>query len=182
MGQDKCFVDLDGQPMIQHVLDRVHELGVPIMVIGNHVERFQALDEVVFPDLVPGAGSLGGVYTALFHSSTKLTLCVACDMPLLNVNLIRHLLTLIGDCDAVVPIIGERPQGLHALYHQRCLKPIQQQIARDELRIRSLYDMLSVRFVTEAEIQPLDPALHSFWNVNTPDDLARARLITHPAP
>ena len=177
MGTDKSLVELAGRPLIQHVLDRLRPLGWPILLVANHADRYQSLGETIVADVLPGKGSLGGIYTALHHSATEFTFCVACDMPFLNTALIRWLATLDEEADAVVPVVAGRAQGLHALYRRRCLPVISEQLARDELRISAVYDRLAVRFVAEADLRQYDPVLRSFRNVNTPEDLGLARQI-----
>ena len=126
-------------------------------------------------DIVPGKGSLGGIYTALMNSTTAFTLCVACDMPFLNLDLLNYLVLLRTGFDAVVPIIDGQAQGLHAVYHRRCAELMLELMQRNELRISSLFDHLRVRLVGESAIQTIDPELRSFTNLNTPEELARAR-------
>ncbi|MBZ0301159.1 MAG: molybdenum cofactor guanylyltransferase [Anaerolineae bacterium] len=172
MGQEKSFVSLRGKPMIRHTLERVQRLGAPVILLTNQPEAYQTLGVSLFGDVQPLRGSLVGLHSALIHSSTPYTLCVACDMPLLNVDLLRHLITLREGVDAVVPRIRQRPESLHAVYHHRCLAAIESQIEREEMRISRLFDNLRVRYVSEAEVRSFDPDLRSFANANTPEELA----------
>lgn len=172
MGSNKSFVMLHGQPLIQHVIDRVHELALPMRIITNEPAQYQSLGVSIYPDVIPGKGSLGGLYSALSYSSEQ-TLCVACDMPLLNPTLLRYLVTLETDCDAIVPVIDGRMQGLHAVYRRSCLKRLRNAIKKDELRITDFLQQIQVHYVDEAELRRFDPDLRSFVNVNTPEDLHR---------
>lgn len=172
MGSDKSFIMLHGQPLIQHVIDRVRDLALPMRIITNEPARYQSLGVSTYPDVVPGKGSLGGLYSALSYSSEQ-TLCVACDMPLLNPTLLHDLITLETDCDAIVPVIDGQMQGLHAVYRRSCLKPIRNAIKKDELRITNFLQQLHVHYVDEVELRRFDPDLCSFININTPEDLYR---------
>ena len=181
MGQDKSFVTLAGRPLVEHTLERVARLGLPVHIITNLPERYAQYGLPMFADVIPAKGSLGGLYTALTYSSTAWTLCVACDMPFLNEALLEDLLARRDICDAVVPVVAARPQSLHAIYHQRCLGSIHDALVRDDLKIQRLFGRISVHFVAEAHLRAFDPDLRSFVNVNTPDELARARAITSTA-
>ena len=77
----------------------------------------------MFGDVLPDKGSLGGIYTALTHSSQPYTLALACDMPFVNPALLRHMIGLRqGDqFDVIVPRVDGYPEGLHAIYSQDCL-------------------------------------------------------------
>lgn len=174
MGQDKSFADLAGRPLFEHTLERVSRLGLPVHIITNTPERYAPYSLPMYADAILGKGSLGGIYTALLTSQTPWTLCVACDMPFLDVSLMEYLLAQRGECDAVVPVVDERAQGLHALYNQSCLGPIYDALVHDDLKIQRLLPHLSVTYIARTQLDDFD--LRSFMNVNTPEELAQAQL------
>ncbi len=171
MGTDKSFVLLDGKPLIQHVIDRVRQLDCPVILIANSVERYQLLGLPVYADVIPNAGSLGGIYTALTYSQSDYALCLACDMPRVNPALLRYLIDLRADYDVIAPLVDSVAQTLHAVYHKRCLPVMRQAIEQNNLKIQDILSRLQVRFIHETEVKQFDPALASFANINTPDDL-----------
>ncbi|NWG15871.1 MAG: molybdenum cofactor guanylyltransferase [Chloroflexi bacterium] len=172
MGSCKSFLPLAGKPLIQHVIERVSYLHLPIILITNTPEQYAHLGLPMYGDVYPQHGSLGGLYTALHYSAGDYTLCLACDMPFLNVNLLRYMLKLRSGVDGVVPFIGGNYEGLHAVYHQACLPVVREQLERKQLRISDIYPQMQLRLITEAEIAPFDPQRRSFINLNTPDDVA----------
>ncbi len=174
MGVDKSFVELGGKLMIQRTLEQVQALQAPLLLVTNAPDRYRQFQVPMVGDVVLGKGSLGGIYSALVHSTTPYTLCVACDMPFLNVDLMTYLVSLCSGFDAVVPVVDGQPQGLHAVYHRRCAKVIRQLMDRNALRISDLFDQLRVRLVGESALRLLDPELRSFTNLNTPEELAHA--------
>jgi molybdopterin-guanine dinucleotide biosynthesis protein A len=175
MGANKSFVELAGKPLIQHTLERVRRLNAPVILVTNDPDLYRRFETPMVSDVVRGKGSLGGIYSALMNSATPYTLCVACDMPLLDVGLLHYLLSLRAGFDAVVPMLDGQPQGLHAVYHHRCAQPIHDLMDRNELRITALFNHLRVRLVGEAAIRAIDPELRSFTNLNTPEELERVR-------
>lgn len=177
MGSDKSFVMLHGRPLIQHVIDRVAVLAVPIILIANDLTRYQTLGLPVFSDTLADKGSLGGIYTALCSSQTEAVLCVACDMPFLNPALLYYLMTLFQGFDAVVPQIADRPQGLHAIYHKTCLPTMRDALEQDRLKVGDYLRQRHVHYVGEYDLRRHDPELKSFTNVNTSEDLQYAETI-----
>ncbi|MCI0712966.1 MAG: molybdenum cofactor guanylyltransferase [Chloroflexi bacterium] len=179
MGRDKSFVELAGQPVIKHVMERVEGLGqAETILITNHMAAYAHLDLPMFSDVLPDKGSLGGIYTAIYYSQQPHTLVVACDMPLLNTDLLRYMVGLLDDeTDVIVPTVEGYPQGLHAIYGKECLDLIQQRLEANRLKVIGFYGDVQVRYIDEAEYQPIDPHGHSFFNVNTPEDLERARQL-----
>lgn len=173
MGTNKSFLSLDGKPLIQHVIERVSALHLPVILITNTPEQYACFELPMYSDVYPQCGSLGGLYTALHYSFTDYTLCVACDMPFLNVDLLRYMLDLRSGVDAAVPYIAGNYESLHAIYHQFCLPVMRDQLEQGQLRISDLYARLHVRLVTATEVECFEPDHHSFANLNTPDDVAR---------
>lgn len=177
MGVDKSFVPLLGKPMIEHVIARVADLGQrETILVTNKPDLYAHLGLPMFEDALPDKGSLGGIYTALLNSASEYTLCVACDMPFLNPDLLRHMIGLITpDVDVIVPRVDGYPEGMHAVYRRRCAEPIRRKLDVDRLKIIGFYDEVRVRTLDEDEWRPLDPRGLSFRNINTPDELREAQ-------
>ncbi len=171
MGRDKSFVELEGKPLIGHVIERVSQLSLPITIIANHPQAYQVFGIPVFTDVLTERSSLGGLYSAIYHSQTEYTLCVACDMPFLNPMLLNYMISVSTDGDAVVPMIGEHPQGLHAIYRKTCLAPMLQELKNNHLKIREFYRLVNTHRIDEATLRQYDHDLRSFANVNTPEAL-----------
>lgn len=177
MGRDKSFAPLKGRPMIEHTLARVRLLNLPLLLITNQPEAFARYGIPMFGDVQPYRSSLVGLHSALYHSPTPYTLCIACDMPLLNVDVLRYLIELRDGFDAIVPLPRQQPEPLHALYHRDCLPVIEAQIQQGDMQISRLYAQLNVCFVTDSEIREFDPSLRSFVNANTPEELAAIEAL-----
>lgn len=177
MGRDKALVELDGRPMLEHVIERVSGLGqAQTLLVSNDHAAHTRFGLPMVSDSLPDCGSLGGIYTALMHSQCDHTLVVACDMPFLNPTLLRHMLALCeGGYDVIVPRVEGYPQGLHAVYSQACAAPIRGQIEAGRLKVIGFYDQVRVRYLDEDEWRPLDPTGRALNNINTPEELATAQ-------
>jgi molybdopterin-guanine dinucleotide biosynthesis protein A len=55
--------------------------------------------------------------------------------------------------------------------------PIQELLGQNELKISKLFSMVKVRYIKEDEINSFDPEHLSFFNINSQDDLNRARKL-----
>jgi molybdopterin-guanine dinucleotide biosynthesis protein A len=178
MGMDKSFAVLGTKTVFEHVLKQVQALQLPIFLITNVPEKYVAYDVPMYGDITRNNGTLGGLYTAIKMSESEFTLCVACDMPFLNVGLLQHLIELCApDWDVVVPYVGGRSETMHAIYRKTCLEAMREQLKRGELRASGFFNQVRVRYVDDDVIRQLDPDLRSFMNVNTPDDLETAQRL-----
>lgn len=174
MGTDKSFVRVLGVPMVERVLARVHGLGAETLLVTNRPGDYAYLGLPLYTDVLPGAGALGGIYSALHYAAHPRVLVVACDMPFLSRPLLAHLLALAPDFDAVVPRAAEGVEPLHAVYGTACLEPIRRLLDAGRYKAIGFYDDVQVRYVEEAELRRYDPRLRSFVNVNTPEEAAAA--------
>ena len=125
-------------------------------------------------DIYPGSGSLGGIFTGLSAAKGDYGIVVACDMPFLNTDLLRFMLDMAPDYDVVVPRLNGRPEPLHAISSKICLKPIEQRLKRNDLKIALFFEEVRVAYVEEEDVDLMDPHHLSFFNVNTQEDLDKA--------
>lgn len=181
MGRDKAFVKLDGKTLIEHVIERSADLGqAETILITNKPADYKHLGLPMFHDVLPGKGSLGGIYTALVKAASEYVLVLACDMPFINSDLLRFMVAQINaDTDIIVPTVDGYPQGLHAIYKKSCILPIGEQLAADRLKIIRFYNQMNVRYLDETDYAEFDPQGRSFANLNTPAELEQARQLLH---
>jgi molybdopterin-guanine dinucleotide biosynthesis protein A len=171
-GEDKALVLLQGRPLLAHILERTEGLAAETFIVTNRAEAHARFGQRMVGDLLPGTGLLGGLYTALYHAAQPWLLALACDMPLVNRALLEFMLTLRGETEAVVPSLGGLPEPLHTLWSKACLEPMRTALERGDRRVVSLFPVVKVRTVSQAEIEAFDPDHLSFVNVNTPAQLA----------
>ena len=182
MGQDKGLVPLAGKPMVEHVLERVHGLGDEILLTTNFPDHYAYLNLRMASDEEPGAGALPGMQTALRAAAHEHVLIVACDMPFLNRALLQYQLSLAPEADVIVPFWEENFQTMHAVYGRvRCLEAVERALERGRRRLISFYDDLHVHTIPPDTIRQYDPAGLTFFNANTPEELAQAEqfLLTN---
>jgi molybdopterin-guanine dinucleotide biosynthesis protein A len=180
MGQDKALLPFLGKPLIQRLIDRLAPLADELLVTTNRPETYRFLGLPLFPDLIPGRGALGGLYTALSVASQPLIAVVACDMPFASPQLLRAERNLLLDTgsDAVIPQTEGGTEPFHAVYRgQVCLPAIQAAIAADRWRVDSWFSQVKLYLMSPAEVRAHDPELTAFWNVNTPQELAQAEEL-----
>ncbi len=177
LGQDKAFVRVGGQPLIERVLDVVRALSDDIIIVTNDPASYKHLDARLVGDIYPGKASLGGIYTGLATARHDQALVVGCDMPFLNLGLLRHMLRLAQDHDVVIPSYDGYLEPLHAIFHKRSLPRMRALIEADQLRISEALRGAPARYVGAAEIDLYDPERLCFLNINTPEDLERAEAL-----
>ena len=98
LGRDKAVEVVGGQYLITRVIDRMREVCNDVLVVVSNVSRYPErtipTDVKTVLDKYPGKGSLGGIYSGLTSSKMEFGLVVACDMPFLNLNLLKTIIDL----------------------------------------------------------------------------------------
>ncbi len=174
LGVDKALLEFDGKWLLLRLLDTLRPLSDDILVVTNNAERLAKLPVRLVSDLYPNTGPLGGIYTGLVAMCHPHGLVVGCDMPLLNLELLRYMILLATDFDIVIPCLAGNVEPLHAIYGKSCMPAIAQALERGERRVVSFFPQVHIRYVEQEEIDIFDPQHLSFFNINTPEDLAFA--------
>ena len=174
MGTDKALLDLNGRPMIEHVLAVFTGLFRKTIIVTNTPDRYRMYDAELTGDVLDIRGPLTGIYSGLLRSDDEFNFVAACDMPFMNPRLIAYMGGLAAGRDAVVPMFSGFLEPLHAVYRKGILPIIERQVREEDRRIRGMFDRIHVRYVTEEEIVRFDPQKRSFRNLNTPKEYKEA--------
>ena len=180
LGQSKALQVIGGKSLIQWVVDRLAILSTEIIIATAHGEAIPCSSAVrirTVADIYPGKGPLAGIYSGLIASSSSRAIVVGCDTPFLSVGLLEYMTQNLGESDVALPRIGEMVEPLCAVYSKNCLAPIQELLEQNELMIIKLFSMVKVKYVEEDEMNSFDPEHLSFFNINSQDDLERARKL-----
>ena len=180
MGEDKALKTFLGRPLIQRVTERLAPIADEIIVTTNRPDAYAFLDLRLIPDLKPGRGALGGLYTAIASATYPVVAVVACDMPFASPMLIETMSKLLVEEEADV-VIAKSEAGyepLHTVYRRdTCLPAIESAIAADQWKVIAWFPQVQVRVLTSEEIKSSDPDGLAFWNVNTPEEFAEAEKL-----
>ena len=177
MGEDKALKIFLGKPLIQRVIERMIPIADEIIVTTNRPAEYTFLNYRLIPDLKPGRGALGGLYTAIASAAHPLVAVVACDMPFASQMFFEGARRLMvkEEADVVIAQTDEGYEPLHALYRREtCLPAIESAIDADQWKVIAWFPQVKVRTLTPDEIKSLDPTGLCFWNLNTPEEFTEA--------
>jgi molybdopterin-guanine dinucleotide biosynthesis protein A/molybdopterin converting factor small subunit len=170
MGRPKALLPFDGEPLIAHIVRDLKHVFAETVVVAAPDQELPSLPATLVRDEIAYQGPVSGIYHGLKASNKEVCFVTSCDAPFLNLTLISHLISQIGDADVVVPYWQECFQPLHAIYRTSVAPLLKDQLEHGELRPIFLYDKVRTRKVHEDEIRTLDPEGMSFLNMNSPAD------------
>lgn len=180
MGQDKALMPFLEQPLIARQADRLAGLADELLVTTNNLENYTFLGLPLVPDVMPGMGALGGLFTALFAAREPLVAVLACDMPFIQADLleVQRDILLREQVDIVVPRSPEGLEPLHSIYRRStCLPAVQAALAAGERKVISWFSRVKLRVMEPEEVARYDPDFRSFVNVNSPEEFRDAEEL-----
>ncbi len=176
-GRPKALMELGGRRIIDRVVDVMVTVTDDLLIVTNTPELYASLGLPMVRDVFPGGGSLGGIYSGLKAASGAAAFTVACDMPFLMPEVARLVVDRAGDADVVIPRTGDQLETLHASYAKSCLGPMEARLRAERLRITGFFEDVRVLEIAEQEVARLRAPDVVFMNVNTPEELERARSL-----
>lgn len=178
-GRPKALASVGGERIVDRVVRALDQAADRVVLVANEPEIYASLSLETRPDLRPGVGALGGIYTAVCwaeESRCRGALVIACDMPFVPPSLLRLLVEDASPEEAVVPESDSRRglEPLCAFYGVACRPAIEAALDAGDRQVISFYASVRVRKIPRDRLTAFgDPSL-LFLNVNTPEDRERA--------
>jgi molybdenum cofactor guanylyltransferase len=184
MGQDKGSMNLNGKPMIIHVIKTLLNVADEIVVVlrdKNQVDHYNKIfDQLeidrfklhIFTDILEDMGPLAGILTGLENISSDKALVVPCDSPFISENFITKMFLYSNQShfDAFVPKWPDgRLEPLHSIYKKDLKSNIKQLLKEDIRDVKSLIMELNVKYI---DVNSLDDTGKNFFNINRLDDIS----------
>jgi len=183
-GVAKPFLEVGGRTIADRQLELLRGAAlVRVFVVANDPAPWAAWGVDVVPDLVGGAGPLGGIHAALTAADGyDAVICLAGDLPFVRADLLATLRDRAPWADAVAPRSARGIEPLCARYARALLPAVDAALLAGQLAVHEMLEQRAVDWIGEVELAALDPDGRSFFNVNTPDDLARADAMVAGEP
>lgn len=177
-GTNKALMQIGGVQILDRIYTIFKEIFEEIILVTNDPVKYLDWDLKIVTDIYPYRSSLTGIHAGLFYSSKPYSFITACDTPFLKKELIETLLYAVEPkIDIVIPETSTGVEPLCAVYSKRCQKPIENKLEKEEFKIDSFFSKVRLKKIPENELRQKDPELISFFNVNTPSSLEKAKEI-----
>jgi molybdopterin-guanine dinucleotide biosynthesis protein A len=175
--------------MLPRVVRLLSTVLNPIVVVAAPDQQLPSLpdDVLVARDEREGRGPLEGLLAGLMALTPRAEAAYAtsCDVPLLVPAFVKAMIDRLGDADIAVPVEGQFPHPLAAVYRTSVVPHIQDLLSTDQLRPAFLYERVTTNRVPADELRSVDPELTTLRNLNRPEDyltaLAEAGFAPDPA-
>lgn len=177
-GENKAFLRVGGMRILDRLFAVYGELFDEIILVTNNPGEFLNWDALIVTDIFPVRSSLTGIHAGLFYARHPFAFFSGCDTPFLKKEVVETVLdSLEPGIDLVIPQTSAGLEPLCAAYSQRCLKAAEEHILQNKFKIQMALSGKRIKKIPEDVLRQKDPQLRSFFNVNSPEDLARAERI-----
>ena len=168
---DKGLVNLNGLPLIEHVINALKPQVFELLINANrHLDRYEQYGYPVVPDQTDDyLGPLSGILASLQAAKTDYIFTTPCDVPLLYPEIVQRMWDKVSSqtSQPCVAHDGQRIQPLFTLLHTSLIDNLQQFLNSGERKAEIWVTRLNpiiVDFSDQSEC---------FININQPDDLSR---------
>ena len=170
MGTDKGSVVFNGSSFLAHVIEAVKPIVNDIIVVSNNPDH-EVIGCKRVPDIIKESGPLAGLYSGLFHSTTKFNLVLSCDIPFIKTSILKQLVSQINDDNDVIQIESHnKSMPLIAVYKKECMHQCLDLLEQGERRLRFAVQQFKTKNVR------LAPDLERYIrNINTTHQLNQIR-------
>lgn len=175
MGREKAMLELDGRTLLERALKLASAVAAETIIVGarGEYERYGRMIEDVYPE----QGPLGGIHAALWASPTDFNLILAVDTPFLEARFLEYLVEQARESGAVVTL-PRTADGFHPLaaVYRRCFRETAgHALEEGRNKIDELFSQVETRILEREELERFAFPAAIFENLNTPEDVERAR-------
>ncbi len=172
-GKNKSMVEVHGRRILDRIYEIFGQLFTEIVIVTNEPVRYLEWNALIITDIFPIRSSLTGIHAGLSGISNPYMFVTACDAPFLKKELIETLIEKTNSgIDVVVPETSQGLEPLCAVYSKNCLPVVGNRLKHQKFKIKDIFRKLRVKKVSEKILRQNDPELISFFNINTPEELA----------
>ena len=169
MGSDKGLLLFNNRSIVSHIYDALLPIAGENVVVVSGNEKYDFLGVERIEDLVLDKGPVGGIFTALSHTKTKLNLIVSVDVPLVSTELLQWILDNHSEDFLMTQVqTDEKSSPLIAVYDQKLLSAFKENLENDQLRLRKVIDS-----ITHQTLEVPKQWAFQLQNINTKEDYQR---------
>jgi molybdopterin-guanine dinucleotide biosynthesis protein A len=186
-GRSKVSVDFLGKPLIRHVIDKTTPLVDEVLIVlrddaqREEVSAFNLSPSIrLITDEVEDNSPMIGALSGFNHAKGEYTMLLACDTPLISVDVLLHLMKIAPKYDCVIP---RWPNGyiepLQAVYRtEQAYQSARKALNEGGRRMQNMISYISHPFYLSTDaLREFDPNLYTFQNINTPDEFERIERL-----
>lgn len=169
MGFDKQLLMADDRRLMEQIVTTLKEEFSDVLIVTAKPQLYESMPVRLCADTYTDKGPLAGVHAALENARSEFVYLLACDMPVVNLEFIRHLKQnlLASGADICAGKFHDRLEPFNAFYSRSLLADV---VHRLETGNSSLFRFIYASracVISQDEAARFDKELQMFTNINT---------------
>jgi molybdopterin-guanine dinucleotide biosynthesis protein A len=189
LGIEKSLLIFGDRPLLCWTAEKLSAVADEVVVVARNEEHAFRLEETVSEflggsvlftwDRLPGYGPVAGIAAGMARGRGRYAFATGCDLPFLSSQVVERLFQIAEDAGSsgAVPVQANGFfEPLHSVYKREDMqRACENAISRGERRIHAPLQDIGIRRVAVDLLRPLDCDLLTFFNLNTKEDLDKAK-------
>lgn len=166
MGQNKALLEFHGKPQYRHAMDLLEGCGLPSSLSVAREEDFPETENKI-SDRILGFGPYGALLSAFMKAPDRAYLVVACDLPLLDQELLAELIAERDPSKYATAFLNPEtgfPDPLCTIWEPKSYQRLLAFLGRGYSCPRKVLINSEVKLIESKQV-------HKLSNINTPEDL-----------
>jgi molybdenum cofactor guanylyltransferase len=177
-GKKKTFQKVGNSMILDKIYGLFSNLFKEIIIVVNDPRDFVGLNMSIVTDIIPSRCALAGLHAGLFYASYPYVYATACDTPFVKQSVVEYIIGQIEPgYDVIIPRTDDGLEALLAVYSKDCIPLIENNLEKNILMVKKFFRKKKVKEIPVEQLKALDPQMQFIFNVNTPEDLEKARLM-----
>ena len=179
-GKKKAFRKIGDLMILESIYGLFSNLFKEVILVVNEPEEFAGWDMTIVTDIIPSKCALAGLHAGLFYASYPYAYVTACDTPFIEQSVVEYIVDQIQPgYEVVVPRTDDGIETLSAVYSKDCIPLIERNLEKNIFMIKKFFRKKKVKEIPVEQLKLLDPKMRFIFNVNTPKDLEKAKIIAN---
>ncbi len=169
-GQPKALARFDEKALIDYALDLAKSISQCVILSYGEENFYEDKDALKVEDIIKNCGPIGGIYSALIHTSTPWIAVLPCDLPLLSPSVYKILFANRQPNHPVVARSGQGLEPLVSIWPKSLATQLYEAIQSGDFSLYKAIKRLNcVEIYMPGEMSEYDPSI--FFNINCAEDL-----------
>ena len=167
---NKALLKFKDKTFIENIINSTKDFD-EVIIVANNIELYKEFGVRIVKDIYLEQGPLSGIHSALINSKTDKVLCIACDMPLINKDVLMYMGNYNDEYEVLVPEYNGRLQPLCSIYSKSLVNKIEDNLEKNKNKLQDLILNSNYKVIDRLHNRCFNE--EDFFNVNTPQDLKK---------
>ena len=179
-GRKKAFRKIGDLMILETIYGLFSNLFKEVIIVVNDPKEFAGWDMTVVTDIIPSQCALAGLHAGLFYASFPYAYVTACDTPFVKQSVVEYIVGQIEPkYEVIIPRTDDGIETLSAVYSKDCIPLIEDNLKKNIFMIKKFFRKKKVKEIPVEHLKALDPQMRFVFNVNTPKDLEKAKILAN---